>query len=194
MQDSYFGRENDSTFRWRLVNLFEEDDEFDSEDYGLKSLFEEVPDCIETSTIRTSTASTFSFDNDQIDDDDSLCLFVCLFVCCLSVVWVIAIFVSMIVNFFWLFPELSEIKYFEISTKISFIANVKPFPIWWLVQRDLWQLWPRFSWHQDRSSEYRWNRFWRFQRVSWNMVWTMNVLVLHSSLPMHHKRRHVVFA
>ena len=107
MLDSYIGTENDSTFR--LVNLFEEDDEFDSEDYGLRSLFEEDPDCIETSTIGTSSKSTFSFDNDQ--NDDSLCLFVCLFVCCLSVVWVIAIFVSMIVNFFWLFPELSEIKF-----------------------------------------------------------------------------------
>ena len=96
MQDSYIGTENESTFC--LVNLFEEDDEFDSEDYGLKSLFEEDPDCIETSTIGTSIASTFSFDNDQ--PDDTLCLLVCLFVYCLSVVWVITIFVSMIVNFF----------------------------------------------------------------------------------------------
>ena len=93
MQDSYFGRENDSTFR--LVNLFEEDDDFDSEDYGLKSLFEEDPEIL---TIGTSTASTCSFDNDQ--NDNSLCLFACLFLSCLSVVWVIVIFVIMIVNFF----------------------------------------------------------------------------------------------
>ena len=106
MQDSYIGTENDSTFR--LVNLFEEDDEFDSEDYGLKSLFEEDPDCIETSTIGTSSKSTFSFDNDQ--NDDSLCLFACLFLCCLSVVWVIAIFVSMIVNFFWILQKIKSIE------------------------------------------------------------------------------------